>query len=156
NLPLFWAVDTDADGIPERKELRVLQFYPQTDSIAADIDKARDAVMAFDPGAVRGSPPPDEVTRRKLVAADLDQGALSLIYTDLRGASDVEKPLVRHMLAAGKAMDDLYMTVTGAKALANRVAGDDFASQSLFRRDWGPKCAGAKTPKDSPCYAIPG
>jgi hypothetical protein len=44
----------------------------------------------------------------------------------------------------------------GAKALAPQVAADDAASQSLFRRDWGPKCAAPLTEHDPQCSAIQG
>jgi len=153
-VPLFWTVDNNGNGVPDDDDLRTLLFYPTSDAL--NVDKAKAAVLAFDPGATPPGLPADEVARRKLVAADLDQGALSLIETDLKGATADEKALVIHMLAAGKLLDDLYATITGAKALASKVPADDPASQSLFRRDWGPKCAGAKSQKDAACSAVPG
>lgn len=153
NLPLFWAADPDGNGVPEKEEVRTLLFYPTSDSL--DVDKGLATVMAYEPKAPEGLPK-DEAQRRQLVRDDLDQGALSLIYTDLRAASPTDKTLVRHMLAAAKSIDAIQATLNGSAALASRVPADDVASQSLFRRDRGPKCAGAKTPKDSPCAAIPG
>lgn len=157
NLPLFWAADPDGDGIPDRPEVKTLLFYPSSDSV--DVSAGIAAILAFDPSAVDpkvASGPADELHRRQLVADDLDQGATSLIYTDLSASSPSDKALVRHLLAVAKSLDDLYATVRGAKALAARVPADDVASQSLFRRDWGPACAGAKTAKDPACSAIPG
>jgi hypothetical protein len=154
NAPLFWAADTNGNGIPERDEVKTLLFYPS--SAAVDLDRGIAAIVAFDPTALPAGLAADELTRRKLVADDLDQGAPSLIYTDLRGSSAADKALLRHMLAAARSLDDIYATVKGATALAARVSADDLASQSLFRRDWGPACAGARTPKDSTCSAIPG
>jgi len=154
NAPVFWAADTNGDGVPSRDEVKTLLFYPS--SAAVDVDRAIVSILAFDPGALPVGLPADEVTRRRLVADDLDQGAPSLIYTDLRASTSADKALLQHMLVAAKALDDIYATVKGATPLASRVPPDDLASQSLFRRDWGPACAGAKTPKDSTCSAIPG
>jgi len=154
NLPVFWAADTNGDGVPARDEVKTLLFYPS--SATVDVDRAIAAILAFDPAALPAGLPADEAMRRRLVADDLDQGSPSLIYTDLRASSPADKALLQHMLAAAKALDDIYATVKGASSLAARVPADDLASQSLFRRDWGPSCAGAKTPKDSTCSAIPG
>ncbi len=60
------------------------------------------------------------------------------------------------MLAAARSIDSIYATMKGATPLASRVPADDVASQSLFRRDWGPACAGARTQKDPACSAVPG
>jgi hypothetical protein len=154
NLPLFWAVDTNGDGVPDRAEVKTLLFFPTSDSV--DVDRGIATIVAFDPAAADASGPPGDRARRQLVADDLDQGAPSLIYTDLRGASPADRALVQHMLAAAKSLDAIYATVRGATALAPRVPADDLASQSLFRRDWGPACAGAKTQNDPACSAIPG
>jgi hypothetical protein len=154
NAPVFWAADTNGDGVPTRDEVKTLLFYPASASV--DVDRAIAAILAFDPSALPAGLPADEVARRKLVADDLDQGAPSLIYTDLRASTPADKAFLQHMLVAAKALDDIYATVKGATPLAPRVPADDLASQSLFRRDWGPACAGAKTPKDSMCSAIPG
>jgi hypothetical protein len=154
NLPVFWAADANGDGTPQRDELRALLFYPSSGS--TDVERARDAVLAFDPDALPAGLSPEETARRRLVASDLDQGAPSLLATDLRGASPSDRTLVGHMLATARWIDEIEATITGAKALASRVPADDAASQSLFRRDWGPRCAGAKTVKDPACSAIPG
>ena len=154
NVPLFWASDPDGNGVPERDEVRTLLFFPTSDSV--DFAKARDGLLAFDPAALPPGLAQDEVMRRKLVADDLDQGAPSVLYTDLRASSALDKTFFRHMLAAAKSIDAIYGTMAGAKELAPRVPAGDAASQSLFRRDWGPKCAGAKTQKNPACTAIPG
>jgi hypothetical protein len=154
NAPVFWVADPDGNGVPERDEVKTLLFYPS--SATVDVDRAMAAVLAFDPAAMPAGLSASEVARRRLVADDLDQGAASLLYTDLRGSSPADKALLQHMLVAAKALDDIYATVKGATALAPRVPADDVASQSLFRRDWGPGCAGAKTGKDAACSAIPG
>jgi hypothetical protein len=154
NIPLFWGPDANGNGLPDRAELRTLLFYPTSDSL--DIDRAVAAITAFQPDAMPAGLSPAEVARRKLVAEDLDQGALAVLYTDLRASSATDKSLLNHILVAAKAIDAIYGTVTGGATLASRVPTDDAASQSLFRRDWGPNCAGAKTHDNPLCTAIPG
>jgi hypothetical protein len=154
NAPVFWAVDANGNGVPDRDEVKTLLFYPS--SATVDLDRAMASVLAFDPGAMPAGLSVSETARRQLVADDLDQGQASLIYTDLRSSSHVDKALLQHMLATARALDDIYATVKGATVLAARVPADDVASQSLFRRDWGPGCAGARTQKDPACSAIPG
>jgi hypothetical protein len=154
NVPLFWVSDANGDGLPDANELRTLLFYPTSDSI--DVEHAKQQLVALRPDAMPAGLSADEVARRKLVDEDLDQGAPTLLYTDLRASSDVDKTFVRHMLAAAKSLDEIYVTMTGAKELAARVPADDAASQSLFRRDWGPKCVSAKTRSEPACSAIPG
>jgi hypothetical protein len=154
NVPLFWAGDTDGDGRPQPNELRTLLFFPSSSHL--DVDAALAKVMAFDSTSPPAGLAWDELSRRKLVTEDLDQGAATLVYTDLRTASQNDKTFFEHMLKAAALVDDLYATMRGTKALASRVPAGDLASQSLFRRDWGPACAGAKTLKNPACTAIPG
>ena len=99
---------------------------------------------------------PEETERRKLVTQDLDQARATLVANDLSPLGADDKELVRHVLAASDLIDKLYATQIGAAALASRVPADDTASQSLFRRDWGPKCLAPQTEKNAACSAIPG
>ena len=158
NVPLFWAwrcrTSGEAWSEPRRKS-RTLLFYPNSGS--SEFERLRDAIVAFDPYATPSNLPTDELTRRRLVADDLDQGFASRHVTrDLRSSSPVDRKFFEHMLAAARSVDEIYATMQGAKALAARVPADDVASQSLFRRDWGPKCAGARTQKNFACSAIAG
>jgi hypothetical protein len=151
--PLFWRADTNGNGHADRDEIATLLFYPTSD--APDVQKGTEAILGYFPTTPQG-PTPEEARRRQLVGEDLDQGAPTLIETDLRTASATDKTLVQHMLAAAGWIDDIYGTMRGAKALAPRVPTDDTASQSLFRRNWGPECVCAKTRDDAQCSAIPG
>ncbi len=154
NIPLFWVADANGDGVPQKDELKTLLFFPSSSHL--DVDRAVAKVLAFDPSAVPAGLAPDEIARRKLVADDLDQGQATLIYNDLRAGSASDKTFITHMLNVAALFDDIEATMKGMKALASRVPADDLASQSLFRRDWGPACAGAKTLKDPSCTAISG
>ncbi|HEY1694385.1 MAG TPA: hypothetical protein VGG39_19585 [Polyangiaceae bacterium] len=154
DLPLFWATDGDGDGVPDPDEVKTLLFYPTSGSV--DVARGIAAILAYDPGVSAPGLSSEEATRRHLVGEDLDQGAVTMLHSDLRSGSAADKKLLEHMLVAARAIDDIYATMRGSAALASRVPADDASSQSLFRRDWGPACAGAKTRKDPACSAIPG
>ncbi|HEX8796657.1 MAG TPA: hypothetical protein VF765_37155 [Polyangiaceae bacterium] len=153
DLPLFWRADANGNGHADPEEIATLLFYPTSD--APDLQKGRETILGYFPTTPQGATL-DDARRRALVAEDLDQGAPTLIETDLRNASPTDKKLFEHMLAAAKSIDEIYATMVGAKALAARVAADDTLSQSLFRRNWGPQCVCAKTRDDAQCNAIAG
>ena len=156
NLPLFWANDADGDGSVDPNEVSALLFYPteghwvENGAFTKSFEEAWTRVLH----EVTAQAPTD--TRRQLVVKDLDQGRATLVRTDLGSISPEEKTFVRHMLNAATRIDDLYATQIGARAIASQVAADDPASQSLFRRNWGPKCAAPLTEKDPQCSAIAG
>jgi hypothetical protein len=153
DLPLFWRADTNGNGHADVDEIATLLFYPTSD--APDVQKGLEAILSFFPTTAQGSTP-DDARRRALVSEDLDHSAPTLIETDVRTASATDKKLVQHVLAVAGWIDDIYATMRGVKALASRVPADDAASQSLFRRNWGPACVCAKTRDDPQCTAIPG
>jgi hypothetical protein len=154
NLPVFWRADSNGNGIADADEIATLLFYPASDTV--DLPRANDAIVAFptippNPGLI-----PEAAHRRDLVGRDLDQGRLTLVETDMRAASPQDKALLAHMLKAAHSLDDLYATMRGMKPLLGQLSPDDVASRSLFRRDWGPTCACAKTQSDPACSAVPG
>lgn len=161
NLPLFWAADRNDDGQMSPDEVATLLFYPTSEAWVKDgaftpaFAAARDSIER----AARAAAPADddaEAQRRRLVREDLDSGKATLVYSDLRGMTEEQKKLIRHMLAVNTLIDELYAAQLGIGELAAKVPADDVASQSLFRRDWGPKCVGATTENDPRCSAIPG
>jgi hypothetical protein len=163
NLPLYWATDANGNDAPDPDEVKLLLFYPTRGQWAAggaftpEFERARDAIRkAAGSNEASAGPSPEEALRRKLVIEDLDQGAPTLVASDFRASPLAEKALVRHMLAAAAVVDSLYATMRGATALQARVPGDHPPSQSLFRRNWGPVCAGAQTSKNPACSAVPG
>ncbi len=160
NLPLYWLADANGNKAVDADEVRSLLFYPTAGAwteggkLSPAFEDAYKRLVQGDtlPAALT----PQEAERRKLVREDLDQGRATLVYNDLRGLSDDEKSFVKHVLAASTLVDKLYATQRGIVDMAAQVPADDAASQSLFRRDWGPKCAAPLTEKNPACSAIPG
>jgi hypothetical protein len=161
NVPLYWIADTDGDKQVDPGEVAALLFYPtratwvEAGAFTPAFDAAYDGLVA----ASKATPPassPEEQKRRELVGKDLDQGRATLVLTETEGWSAEEKTFLTRMLAIADAIDALYRTQTGAAALASQVPADDRASQSLFRRNQGPRCVAPSTEKDPACSAIPG
>jgi hypothetical protein len=163
NLPLYWVRDADEDKAIEPSEVAALRFYPTAGTWVADgaftreFEDAYEKIAALDKApAVADTAPADDKARREAVIEELDQGRPTLVLSDLSGATAQEKKLLAVMLEAGDLIDTLYAHATGITALANEVPADDVASQSLFRRNWGPACVFPKTEKNPACSAIPG
>jgi hypothetical protein len=156
NLPVYWVADKNKDGIVSPDEVASLLFYPAEGHWVENgaFTKAFDDAWAKIERDV--SAPPSSDPRQALVRKDLDQGLATLVLTDLHAGTPEDKTLVRHMLNVSRLIDALYATLIGAAPLAAQVPADDVASQSLFRRDWGPRCVAPLTEKDPQCSAIPG
>ncbi len=161
NAPLYWVADADHDGRPSAAEMTTLLFYPRdprwptASSSKAEFDRAIAAILATDAATPTASTA-EETARRTLVLADLDGARATLVRADFRASSDAEKRFVKHILEASARIDNLYAIQKGLPRLAEKVPSDDLASQSLFRRDWGPACDLPLTSKDPRCSAIPG
>ncbi|HEY2513385.1 MAG TPA: hypothetical protein VGI39_21095 [Polyangiaceae bacterium] len=162
NLPVYWTSDADGNGVIEPNETASLLFYPTSadakwvseGAFTPAFEAAYKNIVAASKETPSG-PSADETQRRKLVIQDLDQARPTLVENDLSALSADDKEFVRHVLAASDLVDKLYATQIGAAALASQVPADDLASQSLFRRDWGPTCLQPATEKNPACSAIP-
>lgn len=156
NLPLFWAADADEDHSVDPDEVRGLLFYPTSGEWVSDgrftdaFDRAYDAMVQ----AAQATAPSDE--RRRLVIEELRSVAPTLVETDLRELPEAHREFAAHMLRVAELMDRLYARQVGMDAMASRVSADDAASQSLFRRNWGPHCEGSSTESNAACSAIDG
>ncbi len=156
DLPLFWARDTNQNGSPDPDEVRALRFYdtpgawvrdghftPAWNDALAQITAASTAPESTDP-------------RLRLVHAEIDHAAPTLVETDLADLPPAHRAFARHMLTVATLIDGLYAQQAGMNALAERARSLDPASRALFRRNWGPQCRGARTERDAQCTAIPG
>ncbi|MCP4601061.1 MAG: hypothetical protein GY847_11140 [Proteobacteria bacterium] len=121
-----------------------------------ELDKNNPIIVRTAYNNVPGRLTPVEVKRRTLVSQDLSQGRPTLVYTDLTKLTPAEKKMFVHLQKAASMIDELFARQTGASALIDKVPQDDTASQSLFRRNWGPKCTAPKTESNPECTAIPG
>ena len=165
DAPVYWAADADGDRTVDPDEVVTLLFYPTTSTakwvdhgaFTASFDALYAELQVADHEPLQGVvASPDELARRRLVLEDLDQGGVTLVRTDLRKASEADRVFVQRMLEVADAIDALYAHEAGVDVLAPQVPKDDLASQSLFRRNWGPQCLGPKTESDPKCSAIPG
>ncbi|HJL20563.1 MAG TPA: hypothetical protein RMH99_33205 [Sandaracinaceae bacterium LLY-WYZ-13_1] len=156
NLPLFWAADADDDGAVDPAEVRALRFYPTEGRwvrggvFTPEFERAYASVVA----AAAATAPED--TRLRLVVEELDGIAPTVIENDLSSLPEAHRTFARHMLRVAELIDALYARQVGAEALTDRVARDEPASRSLFRRNWGARCRGATTESDPDCSAIAG
>jgi hypothetical protein len=154
NLPLYWIADTDQDHAVDPDEVADLLFYP-----GATAWTKRGAFTSAFPRAyaqlVRASKASITDTRLALVAKELDQGAPTLVRSDLTHLSSADKAFVGHMMRVGDMIDVVYDLTTGAAAMAGRVPTDPL-SQSLYRRNRGPTCQASATATTPLCSAVPG
>lgn len=161
DLPLFWAADKNKNHVVDPDEVKALLFYPsagdwvENGKFTPAFDKAYREMVALDKAPLP-SGSSEEAVRRRLVIEELDQGAPTLVYTNLTALSAPDKSFVRHILAATDDIDRLYAVQSGMAALESRVPKDQPASQSLMRRNWGPRCLAPKTENNPHCSAIPG
>ena len=166
NVPVFWIADSTGDGIVKPDDVVALLFYGSTPKwVSADgvgfteaFEEAYEAIVeeASRSQTESGGLDADEAMRRQLVREDLDAGIATLVLTDLESLPGDHQQFAHHMLRVAGLTHDLYLKQNGGLALADRVPADDLASQSLFRRNRGPRCAAPGTELDPRCSAIPG
>ncbi len=159
NLPIYWMADTDNDKNLDTDEVASLLFYPTTvewiknRAYTPAFDAAYDTIVKL-AAAPEADVAPADLARIKLVGADLDGGRATLVHSDFSTASGQDKIFVTHMLKVAALVDDLHALQAGTASLAGMVK--DTISQSLFRRNGGPKCAAPGTDNNPACTAIAG
>ena len=151
NIPLYWIGDQNGNKSVDNDEVASLLFYP---SSAPDLETAYKQMVAAEAAPALDMSTP-EGKRRTLVRQDLAQGRPALVRTDLTQRSAAEKAFMQHMLKVAASIDETYAATKGLAALSSKVSADP-ESQSLFRRNWGPKCLAPATQKNPDCSAIPG
>ena len=164
NLPLFWVADGDQDGVVNPAEVVSLLFYGLDRQWVVDgsftpfFEEAYGRIVreVAQPGGSEDGLDAAELERRRLVREDLDYGIATLVHNDLTILPEDHKAFLRHMLQAANLIDKLFARQVGAADLTDRVGETDFASQSLFRRNWGPRGAAPATELNPDCSAIPG
>ncbi|MFH0899920.1 MAG: hypothetical protein V2A73_04750, partial [Pseudomonadota bacterium] len=164
-----WVSDADRDRRIDPDEIATLLFYPRTESwpraerwvengsfTKAFTESYRKITSWAGLPPLPGGLASAELQRRALVVEDLDQGKATLVRGDFRSAATEEKQFVTHMVAAAALIDRLFARQHGLESVVAQVPADDPASQSMFRRNWGARCAGPKTERIPACSAIPG
>lgn len=158
NQPVYWVKDTNKDGVVDPGEVTNLLFYP-TEGKWVDGGKFTEGFASTYEELVKAStaaePTGEDSERLKKVLADLDGATSAIIHTSQKGWTAADKTFYGHMSTVAKLIDELYETQSGVSKIKDKVAADA-ASQSLFRRNRGPKCATPKLEKDEGCTAAPG
>ena len=155
-LPLFWLSDTNQDDVADPGEIRSLLFYP-TEGHWLDggrFTPEYTQALARIRTEAHAAAPTDE--RVRLVLQELDHITPTLVATDLTALPAMHREFARRMLHVATLIDGLYALQTGMNAVAPRVRDLEPASQSMFRRNWGPRCLGSTTERNPACTAIPG
>ena len=157
NLPLYWASDDNKNGSPDAAEVASLLYFPTKGEWVAGgkltdaFDKAYEELVK----ASKAAPAGDDAARQEKLLGELDAASSVLVRTSLAGMSEADVKLVGHMVKASQLIDNLYALQSGVAPLAAKVPADA-ASQSVFRRNWGPTCKTPTFEKDAACTAIPG
>ena len=146
NLPIYWVADTNGNKAIDPDEIVALDFYPTPSIALAD---AYAKVVAESK-----APPATDCPDRARRARPRRGPAYARAHRHA-GMSGEDRELVAHMLEIAHHVDKIYETQDGAAALASQLP-TDAASQSLFRRNRGPKCVMPDTENDPQCSAIPG
>ena len=157
-LPLFWRADDNHDGKLDQGELAVLWGAQRGEYV--------DARGAFTPEFFSAyfwltKPPAEpkldakERARRALVAQELRGGRPTLVETDLGKATDEDRAIAAHVLAAATIVEKIYGRQLGTDGMAAKIPADDAASRQLFYRNQGPWCATPQLEKDPACSAFP-
>ena len=156
DLPLFWASDANGNGAPDPDEVRSLRFYPTEGRWVRDGRFTEDFARAIERIRAEADAPEPADPRLRLVRAELDHAAPTLVLTDLGELPEVHRAFARRMLAVADRIDALYAQQSGMTALSARLHDADPASRALFRRNWGPRCLGSLTEREAACSALEG
>lgn len=165
HLPLFWAADLDRSGSVDPAEVVGLHATSRPEPPPRWTEGGRFTPAfhaAFEAIArVRAEGHPreglegSERRRRDAVLRELAQGRPTLVRSDLRDASEEDRALVRHILAASAIVERIYLKQRGAYGLDAGIPANDPASRALFHRNQGPWCELPKTQGDPDCSALP-
>jgi hypothetical protein len=162
DLPLFWLADKNQNKRLDPEELRVVWgVAPPAEWLAngAFTEKFAQAYADLVRYAKSGAPTaglaPEELARRASVLKELAQGRPSLIAWDFTTASEQDRALVKHVVAAANHIEALYAAQRGLQGMREKIPQDDPASHYLFYRNQGPWCEAPQTQNDKDCSALP-
>ncbi|MEZ4300521.1 MAG: hypothetical protein R3B70_36600 [Polyangiaceae bacterium] len=161
-MPVFWVDDTNGSGRPEADEIASLWGVSEAAPAWVAEGKLTPAfVEAYGQIAayVKDGPKEDglsaeEKARRASVRAELGQGRPAVVRSDFRKASEEDRAIVGHVLAAAKIVEKIYAKQLGVAGMAKDLPAGDTASKMLFYRNQSPFCEQPKTESDASCSAI--
>ncbi|MDX9723047.1 MAG: hypothetical protein RBU37_20015, partial [Myxococcota bacterium] len=162
NAPVFWKGGGKSSTEIAPEDLVTLLFYPSeraqvwvaNNTFTPAFDALYQSMLASKEKPIPEGLEAAEAERLEWVIKELDSGKPTLVFNDLSGLSAEEKNFVRLMLEAGALIDELYATQSGIVAVRSQLDEKDLASQSLFRRNWGPTCKAPGTESEANCNAL--
>ena len=161
-VPLLWIDDANANGTVEPAEVAVLwqpgaarSAYLGTEGFTAQFTQAYAQMVAAKAGGdvkLTGEGP--EAARRVFMLKELRQGRPTLVHTDFSRASDEDKAIVTHLMAAADLIERLHARQLGTDAMTSEIPADDTVSRAVFHRNQGPWCEAPGTEKEENCNAL--
>jgi hypothetical protein len=160
-LPVFWVADTNKNGAIDADEVSSVwgvapaERWVDGGKLTPRFAEAYEAIVRVkEKGHAVAGLDAAEQKRRAAVAAELAQGRPSLVRSDFRAASDEDKAIVEHVLAAAAIVDRLFAKQVGSAGMEKDIPQGDTLSRALFFRNHGPWCEAPKTDGDASCSAL--
>ncbi|MCL2778975.1 MAG: hypothetical protein FWD73_13320 [Polyangiaceae bacterium] len=165
--PIFWTEDKNRNGALDPNELAVywglvpgtsLPQYTDGRGFSSTFENAYENIVkrssGHEPTATNGA----NLTFDAIdtIRAELAQGRITLVSTDLSKASSEEKRFVVFIKHAAWLIEKLYAKQKGVSEFATQLSKSSAAeSRALFFRNQGPDCVAPRTENNPYCSAIP-
>ena len=161
-VPIFWAEDKNQNGSIDPDELAIywgmvpgtsLATYVDGRGFSSTFEQAYESIVTRHLGDK-----PSNLTL-DAIRAELAQGRITLVSTDLSKASFEEKRFVSFIMKAAERIEKLYAKQKGVSEFASKLSLPKFANdpekRALFFRNQGPDCVAPRTEKNPYCSALP-
>lgn len=162
HLPLFWRSDANENGALEPKELAVhwtnvpVKLADYVDAKGEFTPAFADAYALLEKNQPCAGRTDDDAKRCALNVEELAQGRPTLLETDLKTLTEVERNVLAQLVVAAQGVEKLFARQKGSFGLAEKLADGDLPGRAVFWRNQGPRCAAPKTEQNPDCGALSG
>jgi hypothetical protein len=160
-LPFFWVADADGDGAVDPAELAViwgLDPRPRSHWVAAGgfTPAFVEAWGRVNARATAKPAPPSgpDAPRQAALEKELSQSYFTVLASDFSGASEEDRAIVSHVLAAAAIVERLHARQLGTWGMEAKIPPEDGRSRLVFFLNQGPWCSAPATENDPACSAI--